>query len=243
MSQKILLASSKEKRCIRIVDKEMGNKLVNITSLCHHSGSLVMEHPTDPDYVLEACSSCGMIRCYKINNAESKTVYKGCKPLCICKGPDGSVFVMAQKGELLQLKWDDQRKQLELVLKTKTDETLVNGMCLIEEYNTLVLTSTKYIKALNPMSGAVLWEFSQEVERKKLNPHGLCCDMDGRVYIADGWNERLIVLKGESGELKQVLLTDKNTGWIRDVHWINPPPQLTVFHGKLQRVSNYNVTN
>ena len=76
-----------------------------------------------------------------------------------------------------------------------------HGMCYMEKFSILVISSDQNTKAINPETGSVVWNFTQDVEGKKLDPEGVCCDMDGRVYVADKRNQWLIVLKGNTVEL------------------------------------------
>ena len=100
----------------------------------------------------------------------------------------------------------------------------------MEQSNILVFTFDHNIKAINPVTGSAVWEFTQDMEGKELDPRGVCCDVDGRVYVADGGNNAwLIVLNDMTGELLQVLLKDE--GPICDVCITSSPPQLTVIRG------------
>ena len=191
--------------------------------------------------MIEACSSCGVIQRYDIQTSESKITYKKCKPLCICKGPRSSLFVLAQEGDLLQLGRKQNESEMKLIRRIDTKEKLINHMCYIENSHLLVLTTDKQIQAINPENGLVIWKFTQDVDKKKLNPNGLCFSPNGQIFVADGWNERLIVLNGETGELIQVMLKDEETGWIYDVFWIRHPPQLILLHENHRTISVYNV--
>ena len=221
--------------------RRAGNKAAEIKSECHHRFCPIIEHLVDPDFILEACFECGEIRSYNINTAESKTVYSGCKPRRICKGPEGSVFVIDKTDGLLQLEWRKEKEELDLVHRIQTGMKNAWGICYMEQYKILVITSYHNIKAINPETGSVLWEFTQDEEGKKLFPREVCCDVDGRIYVADGTNEQLIVLNDMTGELIQVLLKDKY--WVFDMCWTSFPPQLTVCHGgNLPRIGIYDVT-
>ena len=103
-------------------------------------------------------------------------------------------------------------------------------MCFQEQSNMLVITSGQTIKAKNHVTGSVLWEFSQNVDDKLICPYGLCYNVDGRVYAADGVNEQVIVLNGKTGRFIQTL-SAAGSGGMYDEYWRSEPPQLTVHHG------------
>ena len=165
------------------------NKMAQITSKCNVQICPIIEHPLDPDFVLEGCNDYGEIRSYNIKTSESKTVYMGCKPWRVCNILEGSLFVLDQEGGLLQLKWKEWKRELELVHRIQTDMKSARGMCYIEQSNVLVFTCRHNIEAINPVTGSVVWVFTQDTKRQKLDPRGVCCDADGRVYVADGRNE------------------------------------------------------
>ena len=90
-----------------------------------------------------------------------------------------------------------------------------------------------------------MWEFTQDVDGKNLDPRGVCCDLDGRIYVDDGGNKRLIMFDGKMGVLMQLLLTDEKAGWINNVIWTDTPPEFTVVRAILfdfVNISTYNVT-
>ena len=160
--------------------------------------------------------------------AGSKIVHKECEPLRMCKGPEGSVFVIDEQGELLQLKWKEEKEELKLVHRIQTGVSHAWGMW--EDSNILVITSDNNIKAINPVTGSVVWKFTEGMKSKELEPWGVCCDLDGRIYVADGSNERLLILDMATGKLIQTL-SDAGSGGMWRVYWMNNPPQLIVCHG------------
>ena len=103
-------------------------------------------------------------------------------------------------------------------------------MCYVEQSNILVITSEQNIKAINLGTGSILWEFTQGLEGRELNPEGVCSDTDGRVYVTDGCNEPIIVLHGETGRFIQTL-SEADSVDIWDVYWTSNPPQIALCHG------------
>ena len=229
---------------IRLVETETGKTLVDIPSTCGHSCCPIIEHPVNPDFILEACSECEVIRSYDINTAESKTIYAGYKALMLCKGPEGYMFAADRQGELLLLLWREEKEELVVAekIQIQTDMQYVRRICYIERSKILVITSHHNIKAINPETGSIRWEFTQDVDDRELDPRGVSYDLDGRVYVADGTNGSIMVLKGETGQLIQVHCMDESMGWLYDVCWTKDPPQLYVHHGDPYVVSTYNIT-
>ena len=80
--------------------------------------------------------------------------------------------------------------------------------------NLIILTSWKKegsIKAFK-LDGDLAWECSGIQGGLPVNPHGVCADRRGHVYIADGRNKRVFVLNAEDGRWIQTLLTNDQHG-------------------------------
>ena len=75
--QKPFTTFGQDKQYIRTIERETGKKISDITSKCNHGYCPIIEHPVDPEFILEVCTGCEVIRSCNINTAESKT---GCKP-------------------------------------------------------------------------------------------------------------------------------------------------------------------
>ncbi len=74
------------------------------------------------------------------------------------------------------------------------------------------------------------WSLSGEVEGVLISPQGLAVDDLGRVYLADGRNERVVILDSTDGSVLQVLMLGSHCAGICDVKWRPSPPQLVVLH-------------
>ena len=79
--------------------------------------------------------------------------------------------------------------------------------------NLIILTSWKKgsVKAFN-LSGDLAWEATGILGGLPCNPHGVCADRRGHVYLADGRNKRVIVLNAEDGRFIQTLITNDQHG-------------------------------
>ncbi len=81
------------------------------------------------------------------------------------------------------------------------------GICVVPSskgpfHNLIIVTAWQRpgcIKAFSAESGEVVWERSGEIAGVQCNPHGVCADRRGHVYIADGKNRRVLVLDAETG--------------------------------------------
>ena len=69
---------------------------------------------------------------------------------------------MDMDGRLLQLEWREEKEELDMVHRIQTGIRYTGGMCFLEKSNILVITSGQTIKAINHVTGSVLWEFFTE---------------------------------------------------------------------------------
>ncbi len=81
------------------------------------------------------------------------------------------------------------------------------------------------IKAVRLGDGSKAWELSGEVEGKEINPWEMASDEEGRVFVADGGNCRVLCLDGESGHVLQVF-TDIVGSYTWDVMFLSEMQQL-----------------
>ena len=80
----------------------------------------------------------------------------------------------------------------------------------------LIYTSWKEntIKAIDYLTGNTEWTIKGEYEGRKIAPHGVCCDEVGNLFVADGSNNRVLLVSSE-GNIKQKLMDLPCT-----THWI-----------------------
>ena len=78
-------------------------------------------------------------------------------------------------------------------------------------YDTMITTNPapERIQALRFHDGSVAWALEGEVEGKYMDLQSVCCDPQGRVYIADSYNRHLLLLNGQTGQLLQVIETEE----------------------------------
>ncbi len=110
----------------------------------------------------------------------------------------------------------------------------------LESYD-LVLESDLHsiIKAVRVGDGSKAWELSGEVEGKEINPWEMASDEEGRVFVADGGNCRVLCLDGKSGHVLQVF-TDILGSYTWEVMFLSETQQLAVLD-RSDRVTLYDI--
>ena len=68
------------------------------------------------------------------------------------------------------------------------------------------------------------------VDNSIIRPCGVCCDGEGRLYVADADNERLLLFDTNNGKVMQTFL-EKRRMWIYYVCCTNDKSQLIILHG------------
>ena len=229
---------------ITILD-QTGNVIKEITSECprrcyHYEYRQVTEHPADPNFIVESCELCCIIRSYNIHNGEGKTICK-CKPLTMCVGPDQTLLVLDDKKQLLKLQWNKEKKQLELTTSIQTNVTLstdYNRMCYVKKQNICVFTLHRphSVTAVKHTDGSTLWEVSGQINGRMIKPTGVTCDDLGCVYVVDRESGRLLIFDSLEG----MFLQEKEL--IRDIWDVClARDQLIVLHSKGEEITLFDI--
>ena len=230
--------------CIRGFTRARGTMELDIRTQCQHEYCGLIDHPAGQKSIVETCNICDSVRAYQLETKDV-TVCGHCKALRSCPGPEGTLVILDQKYDIVQLRLNSETKQFDVVKHVPTVGVKgVRDICHVSLYDILVITAGFYIKALRLSDGALEWEMTHAVEDKDLYPQGVTSDDIGQVYVADGGNARLLLLDGSSGRLLQVLLLEEEKEWISDVAWHPNQPQLIVLHGPRfgeKKLSLYNV--
>ena len=217
----------------------------------------------NPNYVAEICWACSVIRTYNIERKCLVSTYRKCKPRKVCSGPDGTILVLDNKGQLLQLKWDSEAEKFH---QEKTVQTSIKApwcMTYMMENDTLIVTHAskkctcrrclyKYgishlsaspdtIQAVKIRDGSTLWKVSGKVNDKEMFPSGICHDSMTRIYAADSSNKRLIVLNTLTGDVLDAVPTMELSGIVEGLWWSDTSAQLIVLHNQ-NKVTSYKVT-
>lgn len=187
-NQMLMTGYENQKQVITVMD-QAGGHTNDIISKCSgtelHSGSrTIMELPHHDDCILEACRKCDVIRMYNIVTKEEKVVYRACSPYTLCQGPNKSVLVWEEQGEVLQLVWNSTEKKLDLGLVFSTGNHPVNtwrSMCYARHSDILVLLSfDTFTLGMRLSDGPILWT---KKNTANVRVRAVTCDPKGRVYM------------------------------------------------------------
>ena len=183
-----------------------------------------MEHPTDSNCILEACYTCKVIHMYNIDTGKGKIVYKDCIPHAMCHGPDDSVLVWDGRGNVLQLKWNCEERQLGLITKHHTKSLNGDSMCYIKDIDVLVMLGCNDLQAVNLSDGSILW--TEKNKRDILKAWTVTCGSDGRVYVCSDAGKLSIIDPFDGDVLQQIELED--LGSVTAICWTPSQQELRV---------------
>ncbi len=213
-------------------------------------------------YMAEICEDCNKI---KVVDMVTREVHKACSGSSLskwyvslramCSGTgEGSLLVWDGRSQaVIQLQWDEWQKQLKEVIRVQVPGDRVRYMCYMP-HTDLVILSRFYgniVQAVKWQEGAcppTEWQLEGEVLGNKIDPKGVSCDSEGRVYVADYHNRRVLLLNAYSGEVIQQLLQDAELGRVYRVCCLSNPHQLLVNHNpppdyNTDTLSLYNITS
>ena len=173
--------------------------------------------------------------------------------------PNTLLALCAEQNKERKLMYLMQKKcaGMEMMDKTHIMETHMEdtyGICVVSTNLTrdgvlIILTSWKTecsVKAFK-LDGQLVWKESGVLGGISINPHGVCADRRGHIYIADGKNKRVIVLNAEDGKYIQTLLTNEQhgIGLVYSVGWseLNDQRFLIVNHkcDKRQQITTFKI--
>ncbi len=157
----------------------------------------------DPDHVLASCREA--IYRYSVQTGSGAIVYTDWDLDTMCTGPNDSVLV-CNFNKILQLKWNPDKTQLQRTRQVNSQFEAgfsVRNMHYTALHNLVVFASDQALTAVKLIDGAKVWHVAEQIQGRTLDPRGLVSDNEGRLYIADGHNQRLLVLDSESGQLLQ----------------------------------------
>ena len=196
---------------------------------------------------------CKEISLYSLPSGDVQSVYKGkpgeetVKPQAMCLGPDNTILANDLSGDgksVGHFRWNGN----ELVIM-KTIATEIKYPYSVHYSEGRVFTCQwlgQVICAVDYTSGETLWKVQGEIHGKPCDPHGMCSDTQGRLYVADGNNERVLVLQASTGLIIQAIDME-GVGAILSIAWCSTQPHLVVRHkwggeDKKEEISYYNIT-
>ncbi len=237
----VIMGSRKE---IRMCDRE-GKTVTSCDKLCYCKdtngyGKDISELIAG-QYLATSCGGyggCNTVKVVDTQTHEVISVYSGrdtgCKLQAMCTVGEGSLLIWDYKSKLvIQLKFNEQRKVLEEVRKVQLPGDTVYYMCYMPHTDLLILRrGGGVVEAVKLQGGAgqpPVWQLKGEVLGKKIDSQGVSCDSEGRVYVADYLNRRVLLLNGYTGEVIQQLLQDAGLGRVLRVCCLSNPHQLLVY--------------
>ena len=208
-------------------------------------------------YLATSCDyyGCNTVKVVDTRTHEVASVYSGRDTGCklsgaMCTAGEGPLLIWDNKGKsVIQLKFNEQRKELDEVRpRVQLPGHTVYHMCYMPHADLLILSRgermVEAVKLHRSAGQPPVWQLQGEVLGKKINPQGVSCDSEGRVYVADGkWRSqsRVLLLNGYTGEVIQQLLKDDGVGkHVLKVCCLSNPHQLLVY-GSNDDTHLYNV--
>ena len=247
----LLLVRRGPKFYIRVLDRQTGDFINEIPSICDHIDPFVKKHPRRTDCVLECCLTCQVIRGYNINTSETFTVYEGPEAIIICEGPTGSALVVGQQNGLFQLNWnEDESQEAKLIYRGIVPTQKINKefllFCYVEYHDVLICTCRDLfngqdyeIIAAKLGNGSIMWRLLGPVDGQIIKPKSIACDSDDNVYVSDLATNRILQINVLTGMVLRILLLDEDehSETIQSMRWSNIEPNLTVRTSK--QISTY----
>ncbi len=191
------------------------------------------------NYIAAACDApnCGQISLYNPNTRNTALVYRARNedrfcPGAMTHGPQSTVIAVNNRAFSHTLAVLDITNS-EIILRQHIP-------CCIDVPNSIVFTreglviasksTDNIVCATSLSSGQTVWVTGIEpIAGNLCEPHGLALDQDGRLFIADGDNSRVVILKASTGALLQTLMMP-DLGKIIDISWNQLSSQITVRH-------------
>ena len=237
------------RKYIRIVERLTGREIRELMSNCTHESCSIDVTPWNTDYIVEACKECNVIRTYNINYPFLRYAFRGSHTDVMCCTPDGSLFLLDKAGQLLTFMWNTEKEQFNLTNQLATCLQNTLAICYVKKYNFLVSVSCDVqrnkggrIEALNLRNNWRVWQFEGCVKGQKVAPNTICCDTEGRLFVGDDINIRVLLLDGGTGKLLRVFWHDNKISSVWDVCWNDASQQLTVLDGFAGRIHGFNIT-
>ncbi len=191
------------------------------------------------NYIAVACDApnCGQISLYNPNTKNTALTYRARNedqfcPGAMTHGPHHTIVAVNNRPGSHSLTVLDIANP-EITLKQHIP-------CTIDVPNSIVLTreglviaskcTDNIVSATSLSSGQMAWVTGREpIAGKLCEPCGLALDQDGRLFIADGNNSRIVILEASTGAWLQTLMMP-GLGKIIDISWNQLSSQIAVRH-------------
>ncbi len=210
-------------------------------------------------YLAISCWERREIWLYNFTTQRFRLVYsapskRGPAPRDMCHGPNNTILAEDATDEgsssvaELHFTSEDNLTLLRLI-PVQGDEGYIWAVLYAETTQGPLLFTThgreEAIRATHLQSGRTQWQVKGKVDGKKYDPQGLCHGA-GRLYVADGWNKRILVLDAATRAfIQSIELPQTRVVW--NVAWSEQQPHLVVMHrmykddDDLYRISYFNI--
>ena len=192
-------------------------------------------------YLAISCHVRREIWLYSFTTQRFRRVYsapskRGPKPLEMCHGPNNRILAVdATDGSRsvaeFHLTSEDTLTLSRLISVQGDKDDTVSAVCYAETTQGPLLFSThceeSAIRATHLQSGHTQeWQVKGQVDGEECHPLGLCHGA-GRLYVADNYNARILVLDAATGHFIQSI-EPPQTWRVWDVAWSEQQPHLVV---------------
>ncbi len=161
---------------------------------------------------------------------------RGLHPCYMCHGPNNTILacdVTTGSCQVAEFHFtNDNTLTLSRLIQVQGD-SIPTAVCYAETTQGPLLFTSHYeehaIRASHMQSGHTQWQVKGQVDGKECEPLGLCHGA-GRLYVADGRNQRILVLDAATGDFIQSIVLN-HIGWVVNVAWSEQQPHLIVQQG------------
>ena len=215
---------------------------------CQHDCSKCLLHLSigGTPYIAMSCYECQSITLYSKTDSDPITAYchsgDMAEPGAMCHGPDNTIMVSNWRpGSKEVLVYDVTSTQFRIPVHVNHTEHI--HYMRTAQHGGIVIVSDldMHIMSAHSLdSKALLWRIeNKEIDGKGLRPSGMCSDPDtGALYVGDRYNDRLIVLEPNTGEVIQSIQLP-GVELIKNIAWCSVQPHLVIHHYKY---SKYQIT-
>ncbi len=190
-------------------------------------------------YLAISCPDRREIWLYNFTTQSFRLVYsdpsgRGPQPLDMCLGHNNTILALDEPPEgsrsVAEFNFTNENLTLSRLIPVQGDKDDIRAVCSADTTRGPLLFTThdeEYaIRATHLQSGHTQWQVKDQVDGKKCHPRGLCHGA-GRLYVADGFNKRILVLDAATGHfIQSIELPQTRCVW--DVAWSKQQPHLVV---------------
>ncbi len=204
----------------------------------HYHYLLEVTPPGSGRHLVISCPYSREIWLYSFTTQSFRSVYsdptrRGPAPGYMCHGPNNTILACDDTTGSCQVPEfhfiNDHILTLSRLIQVQ-DNLSVIAVCYAETTQGPLLFTCHLIQraihATHLQSGHTQWEVKGRVDGKLCAPQGLCHDA-GRLYVADGSNERILVLDAATGGFIQSIVLP-HTGYVWNIAWSEQQPHLVV---------------